>query len=634
MYQETPKDRNKSDDAPHLAELTDIYEWMLAGNSDDINNFKKYMGYYTGTEQWTDEERMELEDQGRPPLALNIIFPKINIVTGIEQQTRSGYRAIPVGVEDEKIATLCTALLKHEDSNRRLQKTFSRAFKTAAICGRSWLDCTVARQDGEYVLSNNVKVESPFNVLKDPDGRELDMSDWNYLARQKWLNLSQLRMLYPDIFDGKDDYELMAMLNFSPPQDMPRQWIEYQDDYPTNPNVANWTTYIDEDKKRAKIIELYRKITVTQDYVLEVESGLMYEAEDEKAADKHIKELEKMQADVADMGVIPKTYQKIKLPAKKIIVDVYSGNMILRKGEEMPFRYNDFPLVPITSYMEDTGKKIETFGLVKNLIDPQDEKNKRHSQFTDILNRAPKGGGFYQQSAIDPEQIQNLSKAGSWVGIRGNIKDKIQPATANYIPILSHYQWLEQLSMTDAKEISGINDSLVGMPTNSRESGIAAQTRITQGMTALQEIFDNLNTAKKMVLSRVLSNIQQYYDISKIKRCVGVYNSANPNEAAEVSTELIQKFNELKYDIVLDEGENSPTARIAFAQTAKELLQYGGAMPPDAVMTLVKSVIDMANFPNKDQLLGQLSAQEQMQQLMQMMAEDGGIEAPDVSGNA
>jgi hypothetical protein len=308
--------------------------------------------------------------------------------------------------------------------------------------------------------------------------------------------------------------------------------------------------------------------------------------------------------------------------------------MILRKGEDMPFRYNDFPLVPITAYMEDTGKKIETFGLVKNLIDPQDEKNKRHSQFTDILNRAPKGGGFYQQSSIDPEQIQNLSKAGSWVGIRGNIKDKIQPATANYIPILSHYQWLEQLSMTDAKEISGINDSLVGMPTNSRESGIAAQTRITQGMTALQEIFDNLNTAKKMVLSRVLSNIQQYYDMSKIKRCVGVYNSANPNEAAEVSTELIQKFNQLKYDIVLDEGENSPTARIAFAQTAKELLQYGSAMPPDAVMTLVKSVIDMANFPNKDQLLGQLASQDQMQQLMQMMAEDGGIEAPDLGGNA
>ena len=633
MYQET-KDRLKSDDAPHLAELTDIYEWMLAGNSDDINNFKKYMGYYTGTEQWTDEERMELEDQGRPPLALNIIFPKINVVTGIEQQTRSGYRAIPVGIEDEQIATLCTALLKFEDSNRRLQKIFSRAFKTAAICGRSWIDCTVAREQGEYVLSNKIKVESPFNVLKDPDGREVDMSDWNYLARQKWLNLSQLRMIYPDVFKGKDDYEIMAMLNFSPPQDLPRQWVEYADDYPTNPNIANWTTYIDEDKKRAKVIELYKKTTVMKDFVLEVESGLIYEAESEKDAEKQIKNLEKIQSTHTDAGVIPKTYQKIKLPSKKITVDVYSGNMIFRREEDLPFRYNDFPLVPITAYMEDTGKKIETFGLVKNLIDPQDEKNKRHSQFTDILNRAPKGGGFYQQSSIDPEQIQNLSKAGSWIGIRGNIKDKIQPATANYIPILSHYQWLEQLSMTDAKEISGINDSLVGVPTNSRESGIAAQTRIAQGMTSLQEIFDNLNTSKKMVLTRVLSNIQQFYDISKIMRCVGVYNSQNPNEAAEASQELIQKFNNLKYDIVLDEGENSPTARIAFAQTAKELLQYGGAMPPEAVMTLVKSVIDMANFPNKDQLLDQLNSQDQMQQLMQMMAEEGGAEVPDVGGSA
>lgn len=617
-----------------MAELTDIYEWMLAGNSKDIANFKTSMGYYTGSEQWTSEERTELEEQGRPPLALNIIFPKINIVTGIEQQTRSGFRAIPVGVEDEKLARLCTALLKYEDSNRRMQKTFSRAFKTAVICGRSWIDCGVAREDNEYILSNRVKVESPFNIFKDPDGLELDMSDWGYLARQKWLNLSQLRSLYPDIFGGKNDYEIMAMMNFSPPQDFPQQWTEYDTDYPTNPNVSNWTTYVDEDKQRAKIVEMYRRITVTKDYVLEVESGLMYEAKSDKDADKQIREITQMQEAQQVMGVIPKTYQKIKLPAKKIVMDVYSGNLLLRREEDLPFAYNDFPLVPITAYMENTGKDVETFGLVKNLIDPQDEKNKRHSQFTDILNRAPKGGGYYQQGTIDPEQVQNLSKAGSWVGIRGNIKDKIQPASASYIPILAHYQWLEQLSMSDAKEISGINDSLTGIPTDSRESGIAAQTRITQGMTALQEVFDNLNTSKKMVLTRVLSNIQQFYDISKIQRCVGIYNSQNPNEAAEASQELIQKFNELKYDIVLDEGENSPTARTAFAQTAKELLQYGSAMPPEAVMTLVKSVIDMANFPNKEQLLGQLGAQEQMQQMMQMMADSEGVEAPDLGGQA
>ena len=83
--------------------------------------------------------------------------------------------------------------------------------------------------------------------------------------------------------------------------------------------------------------------------------------------------------------------------------------MVIRDTKVTPFKHNNFPIVPIYAYMEDSGKKVETFGVVKNLIDPQDEKNKRHSQFIDILNRAPKGGGFFQQSAIDGEQLKSLS---------------------------------------------------------------------------------------------------------------------------------------------------------------------------------------------------------------------------------
>ena len=111
-----------------LAEVMEIYSHLEYGNREDMDNFQKSMSYYTGTGQWSELERQQLESEGRPPLTFNFIFAKINTVTGLEQQIRSGFRAIPVGAEDDKLAMLATALLKHEDSNKKLQKVFSRAF--------------------------------------------------------------------------------------------------------------------------------------------------------------------------------------------------------------------------------------------------------------------------------------------------------------------------------------------------------------------------------------------------------------------------------------------------------------------------------------------------------------------------
>ena len=320
---------------------------------------------------------------------------------------------------------------------------------------------------------------------------------------------------------------------------------------------------------------------------------------------------------------IQDTFSVMKVPRTVIYQDVFSGNLMLRRQEISPYRHGQFPIVPVFAYVEDTGRKMESFGIVKNLVDLQDEKNKRHSQFTDILNRAPKGGGFYQMSAVDAEQIKALSTPGAWVGVRGNIKDKVQSSSANYIGILGHYQWLEKQAEEDAKSISGINDSLIGMPTNSRESGIAAQTRIQQGLTTMQELFDNLNTAKILVAEQLLSNIQQFYDPNKITKIIGIQNKRDPNKTLEITDELINKFYDTEYDVQIDEGETSPTARIASVQSAKELLQYATAMPPGAVMTIVQAIVDMSDFPGKQEILDKLGQAEQQAQMMEQQEAQG-----------
>ena len=608
-----PNSASNMQDLNVLSELTEIYQFLEYGNRWDIQHFEQAMNYYVG-KQWTDDEMDVLENDGRPPLSLNLIFGKINTVAGLEQQIRSGFKAIPVGAEDDNLAMLATALLKWEDRNKQLQKVFSRAFKTAIQCGRGWVDISVSQLHGEVTMSNKVRNESVFNVYKDPDSREMDMSDATYLSRQKWLSIPQLKRLYPDIFISKDASEIGAMLNFERDARYPRRVTEMEYDYSTNPNIHDWSSYVDNNKRRARVIELYERKVEWQWYIISG-SGTRHTAKDKKDAIAKTKELNKL----AEETGLDELFAPAKVAEGRIFLSVFSGNMIIRKKVPLPYKHNQFPLVPVVAYTEDTGGKIETFGIIKNLIDPQDEKNKRHSQFTDILNRAPKGGGFFQQSAIDAEQLKALSTPGSWVGVRGNIKDKVLPSNHNYLGILSHYQWLEQSAGLDTKEISGINDSLIGIPTNSRESGVAAQTRIQQGLTSLQELFDNLNTSKQRVIEQVMSNIQQFYDIPKIQKIVGIINRDKPNFVIETAPQLVNKFYDLKYDVIIDEGENSPTARIASVQSAKELLQYAQAMPPAAVMTIVKAVVDMSDFPGKNEMLeqlGQAAQQSQMQEIM------------------
>ena len=593
-----------------LSEMLEIYNWMEYANREDMNSFEEAFNYYNG-KQWSDEEVDMLTSEGRPPLAFNLVFGKVNTVTGLEQQIRSGFKATPVGAEDDELALLATALLKFEDRNKRLQKIFSRAFKTAIICGRAWIDVGTHFLPGEVTLSNKIRNENVFNVYKDPDSIEYDMSDAHYLLRQKWLSIPQLKRTYPEVFMSKTPQEIGSMLNFERDARFPRRVQEMENDYSINPNIHDWSSFVDNNKRRAKVIELYEKRVEYQWYVV-VNSGQRFPAKNKQDA---IKISEKMneEAKKAQQDAI---FAPAKVPENRIYVTSYSGNMVIRDTKLIPFKHNTFPIIPIYAYMEDSGKKVDTYGVVRNLIDPQDEKNKRHSQFVDILNRAPKGGGFFQQSAIDGEQLKALSQPGAWVGVKGSIKDKIMPSTHNFMGILSHYQWLEQTSQADTKEISGINDSLIGIPTNSRESGVAAQTRIQQGLTTLQELFDHLNTAKRLVVEQVMSNIQQFYDMPKIQKIVGVMHRDNPQFLQNAPMQLIQRFYELSYDILIDEGESSPTARIASTQSAKELLQYAQSMPPTAVMTIVKAVIDMSDFPGKREMLEQLSG-AQSQALME-----------------
>jgi hypothetical protein len=305
-----------------------------------------------------------------------------------------------------------------------------------------------------------------------------------------------------------------------------------------------------------------------------------------------------------------------------------AGMHILQEKKSNPYMHNEFPLIPYFYQFEDMGNYIETFGIVENMKDPQREKDKRRSQMLDIINRSPRGGGVFAGNKVSQEEMNEASTTGRWIGIpgfKGRITDFMQQWSNSHLSLVSSIAAMEQKAEFDAKEISGASNPMMGIATSTKESGIAAQTRIRQGMMTLQEQMENLDLTKTTVLMQALKNMQQFYTPDKIKRIIGAETekAESPEEVAvinETIARFLTNFEKFEFDIVLDRGENSATMKAAKAQQVGELVRNGYS-------SLFPLYVELSDLDAGREILEKFeeerSAQMQAQQMQsQMTGED------------
>jgi len=602
----------------NLHEVHEVFEAMLENDSHWMDAAEESARFYTGsfgTGQWEEADLQTLRAEGRPPLQLNIILPKVNLVTGVERQGRSSWKARPIESDDENEAMLTTALLYHLDRNRKLQSLFSRVFKDGVITGRGWIDVCVEPgkfYDGELTI----KRESWANVHIDPECRTPDTKDWNYLARTKYLTLNQLRSMYPDAVGDMENIESFL--------DVPSELGEEIGSYYRNAEPINPAYHLDPAHRKVRVLEMWNREYEKEHFIINKATGRISPTgfSSKRSAENQIKELQEME-EAANMPmktefgvisrVVPKTY-----------VTLSAGMKILQEKKNNPYMHNEFPLVPYFYHFEDMGDYIETFGIVENMKDPQREKDKRRSQMLDIINRSPRGGGVFAGNKVSQEEMNEASTTGRWIGIpgfKGRITDFMQQWSNSHLSIVGSIAAMEQKAEFDAKEISGATDPMMGIATSTKESGIAAQTRIRQGMMTLQEQMENLDMTKTTVLMQALKNMQQFYTPDKIKRIIGAETEkAQSPEELEVINETINRFltnfEKFEFDIVLDKGENSPTMKAAKAQQVGELVRNGFS----SLFPLYVELSDMdAGREILEKFEEERSAQMQAQQMQSMM---------------
>jgi len=612
-----------------IVELDEMFQAMLQSDEDWMESAKESVSFYTGsfgTGQWTSDDLEKLRSENRPPLQLNIVLPKVNLIAGVERQQRSYWRAKPVEATDEQTASLITPLLLHMDRGERMQSAFSRAFKDGVITGRGWLDVFVDVSE-DFEAEIFVNRESWSNVFSDPEAREPDTKQWSMMARTRWLTLPQLKSLFPDaLSDLKDVDGITSLPDLDFADDNESTSYEMGSKYAKG-DVVRADLYIGADRRRVRVVDMFKREYDREHFIVVGETGriLPTSFKSERQADEEIRKMIpiiKKQSKASGVA-IPMDFKTISKSVSNVYSCTYSGARLLSEKQLLPYNHKEFPLVPFYYYFEDMGEGIETFGVVENLKDPQREKDKRRSQALDILNRTPKGGGVVDgSSGLTAEDMNRASSAGEWVKTKKkvNVRDVMQQWSMAHLPILNVVSALEQQSEIDAKEISGATDPLMGIASSSKESGFASQVRMKQGMLTLTEAMNNLDNTKRKVLEMVVSNMQQFWSEEKIRRIIG-------EETEEADEGMVSGFiNEfknrksLKYDILIDKGDNSPTVKAMKFREISQLLQ----MIPQYSQALLPALVENSDWESKEEILEKIQAVGMQQALLEAQKAGGG----------
>lgn len=564
--------------------------------------FDMYIG---GKRSFDEKDLQKLKADKQPILSINIIKPVIDTIYGIEKTNRKGFKVIGVDDADDPVAAVMTGLSSYEDRNGKLSKEAAKVFKDGVICGRGWMDMDTERGP-DFLRNNKPKRELAANVFPDSDGDPFDQNDWACMARQKWYALTYFKSLFPKTAKKWGD-ELEANLDWTQPgAPMPTKTTDHSEvggDWGYGDSgITGKDAEVRSGKKRVRVTEVWNRKYETIYYATRGE-GVVRLGDAKKQAEEALSNLNEQFKDAGD-DIAKYVLRDRKEP--RVYKDIFSGNVHPVKDKVNDVLQGVFPLVKFTAYAEldSDGKWVER-GLVFSMIDPQREKNKRRMQQLSILNRAPKSGGFYKDTKKNKEVIANMAVDGGWHPTSD--PEHFKPFDDSFIGVLGNVGELEDRAALDVEATSGINKSMLGISAGSKESGVLARQRITQGTLGVVEIFEHFDAFRVEMMKQILNNIRAYWTAEKILRAAGMDSLPEDDPRRQVAKSLatgasglIAGTGPLEFDVRLDEGEGSPSARAANFQTMLEAIQFGIPIPPSA---LVKA----STWPNKEEILAALA---------------------------
>ena len=154
---------------------------------------------YALGEQWSEEDRTTLEKAKIKPATDNQIAPNLYLLTGLERQNRTDFKAFPEGEEDGLRAEIASYLFKKSIDVSDYANKSSEQFKDGITCGECHLELYLDNTDNLINGKPMWKKLDGCQVFPDPASREYDFSDARYIYKvTRDISKDDLVSLYPE----------------------------------------------------------------------------------------------------------------------------------------------------------------------------------------------------------------------------------------------------------------------------------------------------------------------------------------------------------------------------------------------------------------------------------------------------
>ena len=286
------------------------------------------------------------------------------------------------------------------------------------------------------------------------------------------------------------------------------------------------------------------------------------------------------------LGVIEKLVKKVKwtVTADKVVLhDDWSP-------------YADFTIVPYFPFW----RRGKPFGMVRNLLSPQEQLNKISSQELHIVNTTANSGWMVESGSLVGMTADDLEEHGAETGLVLEYNRGSQPPLKiphNTIP--TGIDNIGRKAAFNIKEISGVSDAMLG--TDKPEvSGVAIRAKQERGALMIQVPLDNLTKTRQYLAENMLGLIQRFYTEQRVIQVTNEEDPMKPREPMvinEVSPEgeVINDLTLGEYDVIVGTAPARDNFDdIQFAQ-ALELKQMGVPIPDDVI-------IEYSNLQRKNEL--------------------------------
>ena len=499
---------------------------------------------YRDGNQWDTNDMAVLEEQGRPIVTFNRCAPVLDSIAGQEIGNRQEARYFPRTQDDRKANNVFTEAARWVRDSCDAEDEESDAYMDTLTCGMGWIETKFdydEDEDGKIIMERI----PPLQMRWDPDARKKNILDANWLSREKWMAVSEVRAKWPDA-DVSATEDNLVEEGWMDEHDASNSWKYEQD--------QSWL----HDPTKNRVIVIHYQWREKEDYYR------VGDPETDEVIEFTVERYKKIE-DSLDGAIAVKQqrwkYKQAFLAGKEVL-------------EESDCQTNRFSYRCITAKRDEQANT--WFGMMRAMMDPQNWANKFFSQTMHIFNANAKGGVLAEEDAVDDkrqfEDSWSSPDSVNWLNPGALQSGKIQEKSLGGYP--SGLDKLLSFAISSIRDVTGVNLELMGMA-NREQAGVLEVERKKAALVILAPLLNNLRRYRKTQGMDLLVFMRKYIPEGTIMR---ITDQAVP---------FYQDDDTVKYDVIVDTAANSPNLKqevwVQLQNIIPAMIKAGVPLPPDLI---------------------------------------------------